>query len=113
MTSRVWTGLLLRICGQVPEAAGRQIQALRPRLLALQLLATVLPALDTKQNGQYAAQVVRSDWDALLCIATMWIRGIGQGRGNYFEVGGGRFRVQSNPYSKLKTPRIWPTVTIF
>ena len=57
MTSRVWTGLLLRICGQVPECGGRQIQALRPRLLALQLLATVLPALDTAENREYAAQV--------------------------------------------------------
>ncbi|KAF0297934.1 putative E3 ubiquitin-protein ligase HERC1 [Amphibalanus amphitrite] len=58
MTSRVWTGLLLRICGQVPDGCGRQIQALRPRLLALQLLANVLPALDTRENREYAAQLV-------------------------------------------------------
>ena len=48
---------------QVPEGCvgsvggGRRIQTLRPRLLALQLLATVLPALDTKLNREYAAQV--------------------------------------------------------
>ena len=37
-----------------------------------------------------------------------------QGRGNYFEVGGGGGQpspgVQGNPYPKLKTPRIWPTI---
>ena len=36
-----------------------------------------------------------------------------QGRGDYFEVGGGGQTspgVQGNPNPKLKTPRIWPTV---
>ena len=36
-----------------------------------------------------------------------------QGRRNYFEVGGGGQtspEVQGNPYPKLKTPRIWPTI---
>ena len=36
-----------------------------------------------------------------------------QGRGNYFEVGGGGQAspgVQGNPYPKLKNPRIWPTI---
>ena len=36
-----------------------------------------------------------------------------QGRGNYFEVGGGGQKspgVQGNPYPKLKTHRIWPTI---
>ncbi|XP_037084977.1 probable E3 ubiquitin-protein ligase HERC1 [Pollicipes pollicipes] len=57
MTSHAWTGLLLRICGQVPEPGTRRIQALRPRLLALQLLGTVLPSLDTKEDRAYAAQL--------------------------------------------------------
>ena len=36
-----------------------------------------------------------------------------QGRGSYFEVGGGGQTspgVQGSPYPKLKTPRIWPTI---
>ena len=44
--------------------------------------------------------------------SSMKSSGCEQGRGNYFEVGGGQKSpgVQGDPYPELKTHRIWPTI---
>ncbi|XP_068081364.1 probable E3 ubiquitin-protein ligase HERC1 [Anabrus simplex] len=73
MATRQWTQTLLTVVGQRvsgDEDAVPRIQALRPRLLALQLLATVLPSLDPASGVEHKEQVVRE----LFCqlVANMW-----------------------------------------
>lgn len=60
LAGREWTDTLLTILGQ--QIAGDdtslpRIQALRPRLLAIQLLASVLPSLDPTTSTEHREQV--------------------------------------------------------
>ncbi|KAK7862054.1 hypothetical protein R5R35_011478 [Gryllus longicercus] len=76
LASRQWTQMLLTVVGQRTSAGEEQvnlprIHSLRPRLLALQLLAAVLPSLDPSTGTEHKEQVVRE----LFCqlVANMWV----------------------------------------
>ncbi|XP_069694063.1 probable E3 ubiquitin-protein ligase HERC1 isoform X1 [Periplaneta americana] len=73
LAGREWTNTLLMILGQQTsgdDTSLPRIQALRPRLLAIQLLASVLPSLDPTTSTEHREQVVRE----LFCqlAANMW-----------------------------------------
>lgn len=60
LAGREWTNTLLTILGQQTtgeDTSLPRIQALRPRLLAIQLLASVLPSLDHSTSTDHKEQV--------------------------------------------------------
>lgn len=60
LAGKEWTDTLLKVLGQQAscnDSALPRIQALRPRLLAIQLLASVLPSLDPNTNSEHKEQV--------------------------------------------------------
>jgi len=60
LAGREWTNTLLNILGQQTTGEDMslpRIQALRPRLLAIQLLAAVLPSLDRSTSTEHREQV--------------------------------------------------------
>jgi hypothetical protein len=59
MAGRKWTNTLLTILGQeiTGDTSLPRIQALRPRLLTIQLLASVLPSLDPTTSTDHREQV--------------------------------------------------------
>jgi len=46
LSSRQWTETLLAVCAQCPDTSLPKISCLRPRLLALHLLGSVLPGMN-------------------------------------------------------------------
>jgi E3 ubiquitin-protein ligase HERC1 len=60
LAGQVWTNTLLTILGQQTtedDTSLPRIQSLRPRLLAIQLLASVLPSLDPTTSTEHREQV--------------------------------------------------------
>ncbi|XP_021933596.1 probable E3 ubiquitin-protein ligase HERC1 isoform X3 [Zootermopsis nevadensis] len=73
LAGRKWTNTLLTILGQQitgDDTSLPRIQSLRPRLLVIHLLASVLPSLDPTTSTDHREQVVRE----LFCqlAANMW-----------------------------------------
>ena len=60
LAGKEWTNTLLKVLGQQTtgnDSSLPKIQALRPRLLAIQLLASVLPSLESNTSTEHKEQV--------------------------------------------------------